>query len=59
MEYLLLCLIVGAIAWILIVPPDKRVVATDRLWRRIARYVALATMLVLLVLGLALEEMIR
>jgi hypothetical protein len=45
-----------AIAWTLIVPPEK---ATDRLWRGIARYVALATLLVLLVLGLTLEEMSR
>jgi hypothetical protein len=56
MKYLLMCLIIGAIAWTLIVPPEK---PTDRLWRGIARYVALATMLVLLVLGLTLEEMSR
>jgi heme/copper-type cytochrome/quinol oxidase subunit 2 len=56
MKYLLMCLLIGAIAWTLLVPPEKR---TDRLWRGIARYVALATVLVLLVFGLALEEMSR
>jgi hypothetical protein len=65
MKYLLMCLLVGAIGGTLIatgprMTPEERL-AADRPWRDIASYVALATMLVLLVLGLAvaLEEMSR
>jgi glycerol uptake facilitator-like aquaporin len=72
MKFLLMCLIIGAIAGTLIanasrpwaaedrarMTPEERP-AADRLWHDIASYVALAMMLVLGVMALmvALEEM--